>query len=32
MNPGVGDYNVANTHLNILNKSSNPTIGNQKRF
>lgn len=31
-NPGVGDYNLANTTLNILSKSPKATIGNEKRF
>lgn len=31
-NPGVGDYNLATTQLNLLSKSPKATIGNEKRF
>ena len=32
MNPGVGDYDIAQTQLNLLKKGSNATIGNGERF
>lgn len=31
-NPGVGDYSIADTQLNLLSKSPKATIGNEKRF
>jgi hypothetical protein len=31
-NPGVGDYSIADMHINLLGKSPKATIGNEARF